>query len=77
MYIPMVSPVSNDILPCPPGPVVSFFHEVRTLVEGSTVVMQAINTNIEKNLKKAGCESMKKHGLFHGGCLRLMIRVDD
>ena len=27
--------------------------EVRTLVEGSTVVMQAINTNIEKNLKKA------------------------
>lgn len=26
---------------------------VRTLVEGSTVVMQAINTNIEKNLKKA------------------------
>ena len=26
--------------------------KVRTLVEGSTVVMQAINTNIEKNLKK-------------------------
>ena len=26
---------------------------VRTLVEGSTVVMQAINTNVEKNLKKA------------------------
>ena len=32
----------------------NFCGEVRTLVEGSTVVMQAINTNIEKNLKKAG-----------------------
>ena len=27
--------------------------EVRTLVEGSTVVMQAINTNVEKNLRRA------------------------
>jgi hypothetical protein len=58
MFIPIVSPKEWHVaMSC---------HEVRTLVEGSTVVMQAINTNIEKNLKKAGREWAESQFFCHG-----------